>query len=107
MFLRCLLRGDAAKARSRLLGTGADGLRRAELMAQADSSMTCEICEKVRMVGNKRSHSNIKTKKVQSANIQKVRAMVGKEVRRVKVCSRCLRSGKVLKVPARSSAASA
>lgn len=67
--------------------------------------MTCEFCEKVRMVGNKRSHSNIKTRTVQHANIQKLRAVVGQEVRRVKVCSRCLRSGKVVKVPHRQVAA--
>lgn len=60
--------------------------------------MTCEICGKRRMVGNKISHSNIKTKTLQSANVQKVRAVVKGKVTRVHVCTRCLRSGKVTKV---------
>ena len=63
--------------------------------------MTCEICDKCRMTGNKRSHSNIKTRTVQRANVQAIRALVGKTVRTVKVCSRCLRSGKVTKAPIR------
>ncbi len=60
--------------------------------------MICEICGKRRMVGNKISHSNIKTKIRQHANIQKVRAVVDGRVTRVCVCTRCLRSGKVTKV---------
>ncbi len=59
--------------------------------------MICEICGKRRMVGNKISHSNIKTKIRQHANIQKVRAVVNGRVTRVHVCTRCLRSGKVVK----------
>ena len=57
----------------------------------------CDFCGKSRMVGNKVSHSNIKTKKVQHPNVQKVRALVEGVVRRVRTCTRCLRSGKVVK----------
>jgi large subunit ribosomal protein L28 len=60
--------------------------------------MICEVCGKRRMVGNKISHSNIKTKVKQNANVQKVRAVVNGKVCRVHVCTRCLRSGKVTKV---------
>ena len=58
----------------------------------------CKFCEKGRLVGNKVSHSNIKTKKVQRANIQKVKAVDenGSAIR-VRTCTRCLRSGKVQK----------
>ena len=59
---------------------------------------TCEICNKGRLVGNKVSHSNIKTKKVQRPNIQRVRALVDGEPVRLRVCTRCLRSGLVTKV---------
>lgn len=59
--------------------------------------MMCEICKKVRVTTNKVSHSNIKTKSIQNPNIQKVRAVVDGEVRRVQVCTRCIRSGKVTK----------
>ena len=59
--------------------------------------MTCEFCGKNRMSGNKVSHSNIKTRRKQDANVQKVRAMVEGCIKRVRVCTRCLRSGKVVK----------
>jgi large subunit ribosomal protein L28 len=58
---------------------------------------TCDICGKGRLVGNKVSHSNIKTKKVQHPNLQKVRALIDGAVARLRVCTRCLRSGKVVK----------
>ena len=58
---------------------------------------TCDICGKGRLVGNKVSHSNIKTKRVQHPNLQRVRAMVGGVVCRLRACTRCLRSGKVTK----------
>ena len=59
---------------------------------------TCDICSKGRLVGNKVSHSNIKTKKVQRPNIQRVRALVDGSPVRLRVCTRCLRSGLVTKV---------
>lgn len=61
-------------------------------------AMTCDICAKGRLVGNKVSHSNIKTKKVQRPNLQRVKALVEGVPRRVRVCTRCLRSGFVTKV---------
>ncbi len=61
-------------------------------------AMTCEICDKGRLVGNKVSHSNIKTKRVQRPNLQRVKALVDGAPRRIRVCTRCLRSGAVTKV---------
>ncbi len=55
----------------------------------------CSICGKGKMTGNRVSHSNIKTKRSWSPNIQKVRAVVGNTVKRIPVCTKCLRSGKV------------
>lgn len=60
-------------------------------------AFACEICGKQRLVGNKVSHSNIKTKTVQRPNIKRVRAMVDGAAKRINVCTRCLRSGKVTK----------
>lgn len=55
----------------------------------------CEICDKGRLVGNKVSHSNIKTKKVQRPNLQRVHAKIGGTSQSLRVCTRCIRSGKV------------
>jgi large subunit ribosomal protein L28 len=59
---------------------------------------TCDICSKGRLVGNKVSHSNIKTKRVQRPNLKRVHALVDGSPQRLRVCTRCLRTGKVQKV---------
>ena len=58
----------------------------------------CEICGKTRSVGHNVSHANNKTKRVWKPNLQRARAMIEGTVRRILVCTRCLRSGKVTKV---------
>ncbi|MEG6586013.1 50S ribosomal protein L28 [Dendrosporobacter sp. 1207_IL3150] len=55
----------------------------------------CEICAKGESSGFNVSHSNLKTKRTWKPNIQRVRALVNGEVKRVNVCTRCLRSGKI------------
>lgn len=57
----------------------------------------CDSCGKGRLIGNKVSHSNIKTKKVQQPNLQSVHAVVDGVHQRIRVCTRCLRSGRVTK----------
>ncbi len=61
-------------------------------------AMICDNCGKGRLVGNKVSHSNIKTKRVQRPNLQRVKALVDGSPKRIRVCTRCLRSGFVTKV---------
>ncbi len=58
----------------------------------------CEICGKGPTSGNNVSHANNKTRRRFLPNLQRVRARVGGRVRRIRVCTRCLRSGKVTKV---------
>ncbi|HHV61922.1 MAG TPA: 50S ribosomal protein L28 [Firmicutes bacterium] len=55
----------------------------------------CEICGKRSHVGNLVSHSNIKTKKRWFPNVQRVKAIVDGAPRRIKVCTKCLKAGKV------------
>jgi large subunit ribosomal protein L28 len=57
----------------------------------------CVYCEKQPVVGNKISHSNIKTKIRHYPNLQKVRAFWQGVNQRVYACTRCLRSGFVTK----------
>ena len=57
----------------------------------------CAICGKGPMVGNHVSHANNRTKRVFNPNLQRVRAVVDGVVRRIRVCTRCLRSGAVRK----------
>lgn len=55
----------------------------------------CSICGKGVVTGNQVSHSNIKTKRTWSPNLQRVKALVNGSPKRIYVCTRCLRSGKV------------
>ena len=57
----------------------------------------CEICGKRPQVGNKVSHANNRTKRRWFPNLQRVRAIQGGTTRRIRVCTRCLRSGSVVK----------
>ena len=58
-------------------------------------SRVCEICGKGSLTGMQVSHSHIRTKKTWSPNIQKVRVVVNGTPKRINICTRCLRSGKV------------
>lgn len=58
----------------------------------------CEMCGKKAQVGNSVSHSNIKTKRRFQPNLQKVRHQLASgQVVSINVCTRCLRSGAVVK----------
>jgi large subunit ribosomal protein L28 len=60
-------------------------------------SYACEICGKRPVVGNNVSHANNHTKRRWKPNLRKVRAVRNGSVRYIQVCTRCLRSGKVVK----------
>ncbi len=59
----------------------------------------CEICGKGPRAGNNVSHANNKTKRRWYPNLQNVRALVDGKPKRIRVCTRCLRSNKVQKAP--------
>lgn len=58
----------------------------------------CEICGKKPAYGNKVSHANNATRRRWEPNLQRVRALIDGAHKRIRVCTRCLRSGKVVKV---------
>ena len=57
----------------------------------------CEVCGKAPVVGRQHSHANNVSARRFEPNLQKVRALIGGGVRRILVCTRCLRSNKVTK----------
>ena len=57
----------------------------------------CEICGKKPITGNNVSHSHHKTRRRWIPNLQRVRAQINGTVKRIKVCTNCLKSEKVLK----------
>lgn len=57
----------------------------------------CEICGKGPAVGSNVSHAHNVTKRRFLPNLHRVRAKVNGGVRRIWVCTQCIKSGRVLK----------
>ena len=67
----------------------------------------CDICGKGPQFGSRVSHAHNVTNRRFNPNIQKVRAVLENGThQRIRVCTRCLRSGKVKKPAGRSTAVS-
>lgn len=61
-------------------------------------SKVCEICGKKPAVGNNVSHAHNKNRRRWLPNLQNVKSMDDKgATRQIKVCTRCIRSGAVVK----------
>lgn len=58
---------------------------------------SCYYCGKHRVVGNKVSHANNKTKRSFLPNLQRVRANLKMGIRQILACTRCIRTGLVNK----------
>jgi large subunit ribosomal protein L28 len=59
--------------------------------------MQCYVCEKRPVFGNTVSHAhNVRSRKFYP-NLQSVKILENGTIKRVRVCTRCLRSGKVQK----------
>ena len=57
----------------------------------------CDICGKGPVVGRNVSHAHNVTSRRFKPNIQRVRAVINGGVKRIHVCTRCIRSNKVVK----------
>ncbi|MCH8010612.1 MAG: 50S ribosomal protein L28 [Candidatus Marinimicrobia bacterium] len=57
----------------------------------------CEICGKKPKSGNNVSHAHNKTRRRWLPNLQRVKAKINGTVKRIRVCTACIRSGKVIK----------
>lgn len=68
---------------------------------------SCEICGKGTTFGRNISHAHNVSSRTFKPNVQTVKAIQDGTVRRIYTCTRCLRSGKVVKAPARKTTAAA
>ena len=57
----------------------------------------CELCGRGPLFGNRVSHAHNVTKRRWNVNLQSVHAIVKGANKRIKVCTSCIRSGKVEK----------
>lgn len=61
-------------------------------------SQSCAVCGKRPSSGNTVSPAYNKTRRRFLPNLKRVRAIVSGRVRKLRVCTQCIRSGKVTKV---------
>jgi large subunit ribosomal protein L28 len=61
-------------------------------------SRKCDICGKGTAFGNTVSHAKNRTRRTWRPNLLEVKTMVDGKVTTVKLCTRCLKAGKVAKV---------
>jgi large subunit ribosomal protein L28 len=57
----------------------------------------CDVCGRGPQFGNRISHANNVTKRRWNINLQKVRAVVSGASKRIRVCTSCIKSGKIEK----------
>lgn len=65
-------------------------------------SKQCHFCGKATVTGRKISHAHNVTSRTWEPNLRTVKALVDGGPRRIRVCARCLRSGKVQRPADRS-----
>jgi large subunit ribosomal protein L28 len=65
---------------------------RSKTMAQV-----CDICGKGPQFGNNISHAHNVTRRRWNPNLQAVKALVNGAAKRIRVCTSCIKSGKVAK----------
>ncbi len=58
---------------------------------------TCYVCGKNKVIGYNVSHAHNRSKRWLKPNLQTVKAVTSKGPRKVAVCTRCIRSGRVKK----------
>ena len=58
----------------------------------------CEICEKEKVFSMQVSHSHRRSARTWKPNLRSVRAIVNGTPKKMTICSRCLRAGKVERV---------
>src|SRR5437588_8726702 len=80
-----------------ILLPGDPGLKPAGSYTRPPMSKVCHVCKKGPAFGHSRSHSMVATKRRFDPNLQRVRIDDSGTPRRVYVCTRCLKAGKVTK----------
>ena len=58
----------------------------------------CEVCGRGPQFGNRISHAHNVTKRRWNLNLQSVRALIKGTNKRLRVCTSCIKNGKVQKV---------
>jgi large subunit ribosomal protein L28 len=68
-----------------------------DIWSHSKMAQVCDICGKGPQFGNKISHAHNVSRRRWNVNLRPVRARVNGANKRVRVCTTCLKSGKVVK----------
>ena len=60
-------------------------------------AQVCELCGKGPQFGNNISHAHNVTRRRWNPNLQAVKAKIGAATKRVRVCTSCIKAGKIIK----------
>jgi large subunit ribosomal protein L28 len=60
-------------------------------------ALACEICGKKPRFGNNISHANNVTRRRWNPNLRRVKAVVAGTHKKIRVCTACIRAGRVVK----------
>ena len=68
-------------------------------------AQVCDLCGKGPQFGNNISHANNTTRRRWNVNLQPVKSSVNGVTKRIRVCTTCIKGGKVVKAPIRKAVA--
>ncbi|MEA1986880.1 MAG: 50S ribosomal protein L28 [Candidatus Marinimicrobia bacterium] len=60
-------------------------------------SKICEVCGKKPIFGNNVSHANNRTRRRWNPNLQKIKVNMNGTIKRIKVCTDCIKSDRIVK----------
>jgi large subunit ribosomal protein L28 len=76
---------------------GASAVRKREISGAKTMAQVCDLCGKGPQFGNNISHAHNVTRRRWSVNLQAVKALVNGATKRIRVCTSCIKNGKITK----------
>jgi large subunit ribosomal protein L28 len=99
VFVRTLSSGPAAGPVQGVLSSAPQGSGKTKITGFWSGTMAqvCDVCGKKPQFGNNISHAHNVTRRRWNVNLQAVKALVNGASKRIRVCTSCIKSGKVAK----------
>jgi large subunit ribosomal protein L28 len=95
--MKIRLTGDGVSLYSLVGRPGGLSRRRKFKVWSKVMAQVCDICGKGPQFGNNISHAHNVTRRRWSVNLQAVKALVNGHAKRIRVCTGCIKDGKVAK----------
>ncbi len=83
--------------RNRRSARAAAAARNTDRIWSKAMAQVCEVCGKGPQFGNNISHAHNVTKRRWNVNLQSVKALVNGSAKRIRVCTSCIKAGKITK----------